>query len=187
MRSGHPSPIRLWRPPGISCGLGIYSVGGSRKQQLPVSFERVPAYTSNSRYAHMSKRSLASALVPDTGLGRLPGQTGRWALDDGLRDRNHVGVDLAFRLCAETRLGGEHLQRIEVRQRSSARAQRLNADMARPGVEMGLDALSDHRFVAPGDPVGWVPPLPRCRRGALSLCIRSPSPATRERVPTPGF
>ena len=36
----------------------------------------------------------------------------------------------------------------------------------------------------PPSPQGWVPPLPRCGRGASRLYICSPSLALRERVPS---
>jgi Acyl-CoA dehydrogenase, N-terminal domain len=57
----------------------------------------------------------------------------------------------ALLFCAEARLRGERRQRVEVRQRLPVRVQRLNADMARPRVELGLNALSNRRFIAPGD------------------------------------
>jgi hypothetical protein len=44
--------------------------------------------------------------------------------------------------------GREHGQRIEVPQRSSTRAERLNAAWLRAGAEMGLNALSDRTFAS---------------------------------------
>src|SRR5919109_4935538 len=49
------------------------------------------------------------------------------------------------------RLGGEGGQRLEVWQGLALWMQRLDADMACPRIEMGLEALPDDRRVPPGD------------------------------------
>ena len=52
---------------------------------------------------------------------------------------------------ARGELRRKHRQRIIVRHRLSVWVQRLNADMAGPSVEMGLDALTDCHLASPGD------------------------------------
>jgi hypothetical protein len=56
-----------------------------------------------------------------------------------------LSVELPLRLLM-LRLGGEGSQRIEVRQGLRVGVQELDADMAGPSADIGLDALPDRRW-----------------------------------------